>query len=128
MRGSSAKGLFLRMLPRPAIQWRLAFTPPLTMNTPIEPVPTAPQEAARTAALLDALEHVQAVVEFDLEGRVLRANGLFLDLMGYGLDEVLGQHHRMFCPPEVTGSESYRALWEGLRAGQVREDVFLRVT
>jgi len=71
---------------------------------------------------------VQAVIEFDLEGRVLRANQLFLDLMGYSAHEVVGQHHRMFCPPEVTASDAYRALWEGLRAGQVREDVFLRVT
>ena len=98
------------------------------MNTPMETLPTASHEAARTAALLNALEHVQAVIEFDLDGRVLRANRLFLDLMGYSADEVVGQHHRMFCPPEVTGSESYRALWEGLRAGQVREEVFLRVT
>lgn len=98
------------------------------MNISTETLPSAPQEAARTAALLAALEHVQAVVEFDLEGRVLRANSLFLNLMGYSANEVLGQHHRMFCPPEVTASESYRALWEGLRAGQVREDVFLRVT
>ena len=98
------------------------------MNTPTENIPSAPQEAARTAALLAALEPVQAVIEFDLEGRVLRANSLFLDLMGYSANEVLGQHHRMFCPPEVTASDAFRALWEGLRAGQVREDVFLRVT
>ena len=98
------------------------------MNTPTENIPSAPQEAARTAALLAALEPVQAVIEFDLEGRVLRANQLFLELMGYSANEVLGQHHRMFCPPDVTASDAYRALWEGLRAGQVREDVFLRVT
>ena len=98
------------------------------MNISTETLPAAPQEAARTAALLAALEHVQALVEFDLEGRVLRANSLFLDLMGYSANEVLGQHHRMFCPPDVTASNAYRALWEGLRAGQVREDVFLRVT
>ena len=98
------------------------------MNTPTETLSTAPLEAARTAALLAALEHVQAVIEFDLDGRVQRANGLFLDLMGYTADEVLGQHHRMFCPPEVTSSDAYRALWEGLRAGQVREEVFLRIT
>jgi len=94
------------------------------METPSTP----PQESARTAALLAALEHVQAVIEFDLDSRVLRANSLFLDLMGYSAHEILGQHHRMFCPPEVTSSEAYRELWDGLRAGQVREDVFLRVT
>ena len=78
--------------------------------------------------MLAALEHVQAVIEFDLEGRVQRANGLFLDLMGYSAAEVVGQHHRMFCPPEVTSAAAYRELWDGLRAGQGREDVFLRVT
>ena len=52
------------------------------MNTPTENIPSVPQEAARTAALLAALEPVQAVIEFDLEGRVLRANQLFLELMG----------------------------------------------
>ena len=98
------------------------------MNISTETLPSAPQEAARTAALLAALEHVQAVVEFDLEGRVLWANQLSLELMGYSAHEVVGQHHRMFCPPEVTASDAYRALWEALRAGQVREDVFLRVT
>ena len=98
------------------------------MNTPTATPLIASLEAARTAALLAALEQVQAVIEFDLEGRVQRANGLFLDLMGYSAHEVLGQHHRMFCPPEVTASESYRALWEGLRSGQVREEVFLRIT
>lgn len=100
----------------------------MNTSTPT-PTPTnAPDEAARTAALLAAVEHVQAVIEFDLDGRVQRANGLFLSLMGYSADEVMGQHHRIFCPPEVTSSDSYRALWEGLRAGEVREDVFLRVT
>lgn len=98
------------------------------MNTSMEALPTSPQESARTEALLAALEHVQAVIEFDLDCRVLRANSLFLDLMGYSAHEVLGQHHRIFCPPEVTSSDSYRALWEGLREGQVREGVFLRVT
>ncbi len=98
------------------------------MNTPRENPSAAPQADARTAALLAALEHVQAVIEFDLDGRVQRANSLFLDLMGYTAQEVVGQHHRMFCPPEVTSNDSYRVFWEALRAGEVREEVFLRVT
>ena len=98
------------------------------MNTPQTTLSNDTLEAARTVALLAALEHVQAVIEFDLDGRVQRANGLFLDLMGYTAEEVVGQHHRMFCPPEVTSSDAYRELWDGLRAGQVREEIFLRVT
>ena len=98
------------------------------MNSTLVSLSSSPQEAARTAALLAALEHVQAVIEFDLDGRVQRANGLFLEWMGYSAQEVVGQHHRMFCPPEVTSSDAYRTFWDDLRAGQVREEVFLRVT
>ncbi|WP_374437877.1 PAS domain S-box protein [Inhella sp.] len=98
------------------------------MNASTE-LPVASQhEVARLAALVAALERVQAVVEFDLDGRVLRANPLFLDLMGYTADEIRGQHHRIFCPPEVVASEAYAAMWQSLRTGQVREDVFMRLT
>ncbi len=98
------------------------------MNASIKLLPASLHEEARTAALLAALEQVQAVVEFDLEGRVLRANALFLDLLGYSADEVQGQHHRIFCPPEITSTDAYRDMWDALRAGEVREDVFLRVS
>lgn len=98
------------------------------MTTTSEMSHSASDEASRTEALLTALEHVQAVIEFDLDGRVTRANRLFLDLMGYSADEVTGQHHRIFCPAEVTSDDAYRALWDGLRQGQVHEGVFLRLT
>lgn len=97
------------------------------MNNLTQEVSAPLQEPGRTAALLAALEQVQAVIEFDTEGRVLRANTLFLNLMGYSAQEVQGQHHRMFCPPELVVTEAYRAMWDGLRAGELREDVFRRI-
>ena len=51
-----------------------------------------------------AIHKAQAVIEFDLQGHVLMANQNFLDTMGYSLDEVLGQHHRMFIRPEERDS------------------------
>ena len=84
MKPAAAKrASFQRRSQQPNQPPAFAFTPAFTMNTPIDNPPSAAQEVARTAALLAALEHVQAVIEFDLEGRVLRANQLFLDLMGY---------------------------------------------
>jgi methyl-accepting chemotaxis protein len=98
------------------------------MNTPTENIPSAPQEAARTAALLAALEPVQAVIEFDLEGRVLRANQLFLELMGYSAHEVVGQHHRMFCQPEFAASSEYADLWARLGRGEFFSGRYRRVS
>ena len=44
--------------------------------------------SASAAATLAAIEHAQAVVEFDLDGNVMTANANFLATMGYALDEI----------------------------------------
>jgi methyl-accepting chemotaxis protein len=75
-------------------------------------------EAARSAALLSAVKRVQGVVEFDLEGRILSANDVFLTLMGYAAGEVVGSHHRMFCDPDFAATDAYRQMWETLRRGE----------
>ncbi|MFY2845232.1 PAS domain S-box protein, partial [Achromobacter ruhlandii] len=64
-----------------------------------------------------AIHKAQAVIEFDLEGHVLMANQNFLDTMGYELDEVLGQHHRMFVVPDERESAEYLAFWDRLGQG-----------
>ena len=55
-----------------------------------------------------AVDRVMAVVEFDLNGRVLHANEQFLSALGYTLDEVVGQHHRLFCEAGYTRTHEYR--------------------
>ena len=74
-----------------------------------------------------AIERGQAVIEFDLHGRVLRANGNFLDTFGYTADEVLGQHHRMFCDPAYTRTPEYLAFWEHLSRGEFNAGEYRRV-
>lgn len=76
--------------------------------------------AARQADLYSqvaAIHKSQAIIEFDLEGRILMANQNFLDTMGYALDEILGRHHRMFVPPEECRSAAYAAFWQKLGQG-----------
>ncbi|UUX95955.1 PAS domain S-box protein [Aquabacterium sp. J223] len=81
----------------------------------------------RQAGLLAALDAAQAVVEFDLDGHVVRANDLFLRRMGYQADEVVGRHHRMFCLPEFAQGDAYRAMWQRLRAGEGDAGVYQRL-
>ena len=84
-------------------------------------------QRAQMQGLLAAIDHVQAVIEFDLGGHVLHANRNFLNLMGYPLDEVRGQHHRIFCDPDYARSPAYAKFWEHLASGQVHDDEFQRV-
>ncbi len=59
-------------------------------------------------ALLDAIDRSQAVIEFDLTGKILSANENFCKVMGYSAAEIVGQHHRLFVSPEEAASPSYR--------------------
>lgn len=73
--------------------------------------------AAEQSARMDALDRVQAIIEFTLDGTVLSANKNFLDTLGYSLDEIAGQHHRIFCDPEYANSQEYTDFWERLGKG-----------
>ncbi|WP_369349790.1 methyl-accepting chemotaxis protein [Stenotrophomonas sp. JAG2] len=75
-------------------------------------------QAADFAGQLAAINKSQAVIEFDLEGRILGANENFLAAMGYALDEVRGQHHAMFAEPDYRQSAEYRAFWAKLGRGE----------
>ena len=86
------------------------------------------EEAIRTTALVKAIERSMAVVEFTPDGTVLRANDNFLDLMGYGAGELVGQHHRIFCEASHAASPEYAAFWASLRSGRFISGQFGRVT
>lgn len=79
------------------------------------------------AATLRAIERSQAVIEFALDGTILRANQTFLDLLGYTASEVVGQHHRIFVTAEEAGSAAYAAFWETMRRGEFVAAQFKRI-
>ena len=65
-----------------------------------------------------ALDRAQAIIEFDLDGTIRHANENFLAAMGYELDEIVGEHHRIFMDPTEAALPAYQAFWDGLRAGK----------
>ena len=77
-------------------------------------------------SLWTAIDRVQAVIEFDLQGRVLTANENFLAVSGYQLDEIRGQHHRMFCDEQLAKSAPYRDFWFKLARGDVDSGIYKR--
>jgi methyl-accepting chemotaxis protein len=76
---------------------------------------------------LDAISLVQAVIEFTPAGEVITANELFLSVLGYRLEEVKGQHHRMFVEPAYLRSRDYQAFWEKLNRGEHIANSFKRL-
>ena len=78
-------------------------------------------------SILNALEKSQAIIEFDLEGRILHANENFLKAMGYQPYEIVGQHHRMFVTKAEAGSTEYKQFWRNLAAGNFDQRQYKRV-
>ncbi|WP_424931732.1 methyl-accepting chemotaxis protein [Amaricoccus macauensis] len=76
---------------------------------------------------VDALRRSIPVIEFDLNGTILWANELFLQTMGYRLDEIVGKHHQMFVPDELVDTEEYRNLWDELARGTVKSGEMKRM-
>lgn len=74
-----------------------------------------------------AIERSQAMIEFDLDGTIVSANQIFLDAMGYTLDEVRGKHHSMFVMPADRESAAYRAFWASLNRGEYQAAEYKRV-
>ncbi|MGK5073115.1 methyl-accepting chemotaxis protein [Janthinobacterium sp. ZB1P44] len=67
---------------------------------------------------VSAIGKAQAVIEFDMQGKVLDANDNFLAVMDYDLSDIQGEHHRMFCEPEYAGSAEYKKFWQKLNRGE----------
>ena len=84
-------------------------------------------EIGRHTALVEAIDRSTARIEFTPEGVVVAVNPCFLEALQYRADEVVGQHHRMFCPPEMVGSPAYREHWERLRRGEFVSGRFKRI-
>jgi methyl-accepting chemotaxis protein len=74
-----------------------------------------------------AINRSQAVIAFKMDGTIITANQNFLDAMGYRLEEIQGKHHEMFAPPELRGSEAYKAFWASLNRGEFQAAEYKRI-
>lgn len=83
-------------------------------------------KAQQNQALLDAISRSQAMIEFTPGGTILSANANFLSVMGYGLDEIVGQHHAIFVDPADAALPAYTQFWQGLAQGTFQAAEFRR--
>ena len=83
---------------------------------------------AEASSQLAAVGRAQAVIEFGLDGSILRCNRNFLQAMGYASeDELVGRHHSMFVAPQERSSAEYAAFWAHLPQGKHYRGQFRRI-
>ena len=74
-----------------------------------------------------AIDKAQAVIEFSLDGKILRANDNFLNTLGYVAAEVAGAHHSLFVDPAYRQSPEYRMFWDKLGRGEYDAGQYKRI-
>ena len=84
-------------------------------------------KSAEVDAKLDAISRTQAIIEFNPKGEVITANENFLKALGYHLDEIKGQHHRLFVEPSYAQSMEYSEFWSKLNGGHHIVGEFKRI-
>ena len=82
---------------------------------------------AHAKAVLTALGRSQAMIEFDMTGKILSANENFCRAMGYTAEQIIGKHHSMFCEAAYVQSEDYKQFWKSLAAGKFDARQYKRI-
>jgi methyl-accepting chemotaxis protein len=83
--------------------------------------------SANAIAQANAIRKSQAVIEFEMDGKIITANQNFLDALGYRLEEIQGKHHSMFVAPDLRDSAAYRAFWANLNRGEYQSAEYKRL-
>lgn len=87
------------------------------------------EEKLKNAAyesIVKAIHRSTCIAEYSTEGIILDANQKFLDVMGFEREEVIGQHHAIFCPKDFAHSDAYKQKWLSLNAGNYVDGDYLR--
>jgi len=78
---------------------------------------------------MEAINRSNAIIYFDLTGKILGVNAIFLQSMGYGVDEhaeIIGKHHSIFVCEDYARSLEYEKFWDILRSGKYYQGEFER--
>jgi methyl-accepting chemotaxis protein len=83
--------------------------------------------SADNGGQIEAIEKSQAVIEFRMDGTIVKANPNFLDAVGYSLGEIVGRHHSMFVDPAERSAAAYSEFWAHLNQGRYQAGEYKRL-
>lgn len=75
---------------------------------------------------IEAINRSNAVIFFEPDGAIIKANDNFLNALGYSASEIKGQHHRMFMAQGTADGPDYAEFWQKLARGEFQSGEFRR--
>ncbi len=86
------------------------------------------QESALTSSIVQAINKTNATLELDMEGIITDVNDMYLSLMEYSREELIGKPERGFVSPEELKGQRYEMMWESVRTGAYNSGEFKRIS
>jgi PAS domain S-box-containing protein len=74
--------------------------------------------------LFEAISQSNAIIEFSVDGTILNLNERFAEMMGYSVEELIGQKHTLLLTESPTENNDF--VWEKIAAGQPYSGKFRR--
>lgn len=84
------------------------------------------EDRKKSQGLMNAVNTAWASIEFTPDGIITSMNDNWEKALGYQREQMIGQHHRMFCSEDYVKSKDYTQFWKDLANGVVFSGEFLR--
>jgi PAS domain S-box-containing protein len=76
--------------------------------------------------LFEAISQSNAIIEFSIDGKILNLNERFAEMMGYSVEELIGQEHTILLTESLTEGNDF--VWDQIAAGKPYAGKFKRKT
>lgn len=86
------------------------------------------QREVERIGIFTAINNTLATVEFNMEGRIIIANEMFLKMMNYTIEEIDNKTDRLFADKSNEPIELYNKFWSDLNKCQVKIGDYRRMT
>ena len=130
--GKPNAGIFPRLNQSGKQVWLRANYFPISRNGKVykilklaQNITTEYEQLMAQESILQALDRSLATIEFKPDGTIMKANENFLRLMGYRKEDIVGQHHRIFCSHQFY--DDHPNFWQELAQGHFRTGKFERI-
>jgi PAS domain S-box-containing protein len=82
------------------------------------------QSEKNLAEVLSAINRTTAVIEFNTKGEIIEVNDIFLNLIKYSKEELIGKSYLIFIKEEEQLENNFNLSWENVLAGKTDNNEF----
>jgi len=97
------------------------------LQAALEKLEAAENRVSELEADWQAIQRSVALAVMSGDGLFESVSDVFLDMLGYQEQQLIGKHHRVLCKSEDARGEEYIRFWRELVTGHVKEGRFLNL-